>query len=105
MQNAPCLGLSSYHDLVSAGSISTHSTRHQCCPPGPVYEPIPSTWNSRNDGKRKKNARFEIRKERSSQTIDALIMASTVENETKEPKQQKHLLPDRQTAYVYPFYN
>jgi hypothetical protein len=50
-------------------------------------------------GIRKKNARFEIPEERNLQTIDILIANSTNEDETKELKQQKRLLRNRQAAY------
>ena len=52
----------------------------------------------RSDGIRKKNARFEIPKERNLANIDALIMQSTDEQEKKELKQQKRLLRNRQAA-------
>ena len=52
----------------------------------------------RSDGIRKKNARFEIPRERNLANIDALIMQSTDEAEKKELKQQKRLLRNRQAA-------
>lgn len=64
----------------------------------PTYRaPSPGTV-VRPDGIRKKNARFEIPKERNLANIDAMIMASTDENEKKELKQQKRLLRNRQAA-------
>lgn len=64
----------------------------------PMYRPVSPQLVLRPDGIRKKNARFEIPKERNLQTIDALIQASTDENEKKELKQQKRLLRNRQAA-------
>jgi len=52
----------------------------------------------RSDGIRKKNAKFEIPKERNLANIDALILQSTDETEKKELKQQKRLLRNRQAA-------
>lgn len=52
----------------------------------------------RSDGIRKKNAKFEIPKERNLDNIDRLIMQSTNEEEKKELKQQKRLLRNRQAA-------
>ncbi len=52
----------------------------------------------RRDGIRKKNARFDIPPERNLNNIEALIQASTDEQETKELKQQKRLLRNRQAA-------
>jgi len=52
----------------------------------------------RPDGIRKKNARFEIPKERNLQNIDSMILASKDEAEKKELKQQKRLLRNRQAA-------
>lgn len=64
----------------------------------PRYRPSSPTMVLRSDGIRKKNAKFEIPKERNLQTIDALIMQSTNEEEKKELKQQKRLLRNRQAA-------
>jgi hypothetical protein len=52
----------------------------------------------RSDGIRKKNAKFEIPKERNLQNIDNLISLTTDEEEKKELKQQKRLLRNRQAA-------
>ncbi|KAI1630269.1 hypothetical protein EDD37DRAFT_605124 [Exophiala viscosa] len=52
----------------------------------------------RSDGIRKKNAKFEIPKERNLDNIDRLIMQSTNEEEKRELKQQKRLLRNRQAA-------
>ena len=52
----------------------------------------------RSDGIRKKNARFEIPKERNLHNIDDLISMSTDDQEKKELKQQKRLLRNRQAA-------
>lgn len=68
----------------------------------PSYRPVSPQLVLRPDGIRKKNARFEIPKERNLATIDALILASTNEDEKKELKQQKRLLRNRQAAYVSP---
>jgi hypothetical protein len=56
----------------------------------------------RQDGIRKKNARFEIPAERNLHNIDTLIMQTQDEAERKELKQQKRLLRNRQAAYVGP---
>ena len=52
----------------------------------------------RSDGIRKKNAKFEIPKERNLQNIDNLISQTTDEEEKRELKQQKRLLRNRQAA-------
>lgn len=52
----------------------------------------------RRDRIRKKNARFEIPAERTLNNIDQLIGQSTNEEETRELKQQKRLLRNRQAA-------
>ncbi|EJT81995.1 hypothetical protein GGTG_01969 [Gaeumannomyces tritici R3-111a-1] len=52
----------------------------------------------KGDGIRKKNARFDIPAERNLANIDQLIAQSTDEQETKELKQQKRLLRNRQAA-------
>jgi hypothetical protein len=62
------------------------------------YRPMSPMTVLRSDGIRKKNARFEIPKERNLANIDALIMSSTDEHEKKELKQQKRLLRNRQAA-------
>lgn len=62
------------------------------------FRPATETLVVRSDGIRKKNAKFEIPKERNLHTIDALIMQSTNEDEKKELKQQKRLLRNRQAA-------
>lgn len=64
----------------------------------PTYRPTSPGTVMRPDGIRKKNARFEIPKERNLANIDAMIMASTDEGEKKELKQQKRLLRNRQAA-------
>lgn len=68
----------------------------------PTYRPVSPQLVLRPDGIRKKNARFEIPKERNLATIDALILSSTNEEEKKELKQQKRLLRNRQAAQVSP---
>lgn len=52
----------------------------------------------RSDGIRKKNAKFEIPKDRNLLNIDTLINSTTNEDEKKELKQQKRLLRNRQAA-------
>lgn len=81
-----------------ASATSTDSAEQQCLLQSPIYRPVSPQLVLRPDGIRKKNARFEIPKERNLQTIDALILASTDENEKKELKQQKRLLRNRQAA-------
>lgn len=84
-----------------ASATSTDSTEQQAAMlQSPMYRPVSPQLVLRPDGIRKKNARFEIPKERNLQTIDALIQASTDDNEKKELKQQKRLLRNRQAAYV-----
>lgn len=62
---------------------------------------IDSRVDSRVDGIRKKNARFDIPAERNLANIDQLISEATDEEEIKELKQQKRLLRNRQAAYVF----
>lgn len=81
-----------------ASATSTDSAEQQFSLQSPMYRPVSPQLVLRPDGIRKKNARFEIPKERNLQTIDALILASTDENEKKELKQQKRLLRNRQAA-------
>lgn len=81
-----------------ASATSTDSVEQHFTLQSPVYRPVSPQLVLRPDGIRKKNARFEIPKERNLQTIDALIMASTDDNEKKELKQQKRLLRNRQAA-------
>lgn len=52
----------------------------------------------RSDGIRKKNAKFEIPKDRNLDNIDKLIQSTSNEEERKELKQQKRLLRNRQAA-------
>ena len=64
----------------------------------------PSSPRQRPDGIRKKNARFEIPKERNLGTIDGLIKYFSEQGDEiqlKELKQQKRLLRNRQAAYVF----
>lgn len=103
-------GFNFNNDPVSAVSMSPQSSTggwasassdgmdQRCMIQSPVYRPVSPQLVLRPDGIRKKNARFEIPKERNLQTIDALIMASTDESEKKELKQQKRLLRNRQAA-------
>ncbi|KIV88336.1 hypothetical protein PV10_08028 [Exophiala mesophila] len=52
----------------------------------------------RSDGIRKKNAKFDIPRDRNLLNIDTLINSTTNEEEKKELKQQKRLLRNRQAA-------
>lgn len=81
-----------------ASGASNDSAEQRCMVQSPVYRPVSPQLVLRPDGIRKKNARFEIPKERNLQTIDALILASTDDGEKKELKQQKRLLRNRQAA-------
>lgn len=107
----PPLGFTAYqHDPASAISMSPQSSQGGWASTtssdgidhrgliSPTYRaPSPGTV-MRPDGIRKKNARFEIPKERNLANIDAMILASTDEGEKKELKQQKRLLRNRQAA-------
>jgi hypothetical protein len=66
----------------------------------PSYRATSPMSHLRQDGIRKKNARFEIPAERNLHNIDTLIMQTQDEAERKELKQQKRLLRNRQAAYV-----
>jgi hypothetical protein len=66
----------------------------------PSYRATSPMSHMRQDGIRKKNARFEIPAERNLHNIDTLIMQTQDEAERKELKQQKRLLRNRQAAYV-----
>ncbi len=68
----------------------------------PSYRATSPMSHLRQDGIRKKNARFEIPAERNLHNIDTLIMQTNDEVEKKELKQQKRLLRNRQAAYVSP---
>ena len=73
----------------------------------PTLPPGSPRLSQRPDGIRKKNARFEIPKERNLNTIDGLIKYYTEqgdETQLKELKQQKRLLRNRQAAYVIPLH-
>lgn len=59
----------------------------------------------RQDGVRKKNARFDIPMERNLANIDDLISKASNEDDKKELKQQKRLLRNRQAAYASPHNN
>jgi len=81
-----------------ASGASSDSTERQADMRSPTYR-IPSpTSVLRPDGIRKKNARFEIPKDRNLSNIDQMIMSTTDETEKKELKQQKRLLRNRQAA-------
>lgn len=79
-------------------STSTESAEQRAMLQSPRYQPVSPQLVARSDGIRKKNARFEIPRERNLQTIDAMILATTDEGEKKELKQQKRLLRNRQAA-------
>lgn len=64
----------------------------------PLYRAPSPSLVVRSDGIRKKNARFEIPKDRNLSNIDAMIQQTTDETEKKELKQQKRLLRNRQAA-------
>ena len=79
-----------------ASSDSTEQAGHPVR--SPSYCAVSPTTAVRADGVRKKNARFEIPKDRNLQNIDSLIMCSKDDAEKKELKQQKRLLRNRQAA-------
>lgn len=81
-----------------ASTTSSENAEIRHPPRSPRYRPTSPMTVIRSDGIRKKNARFEIPKERNLANIDALIMQSTDEAEKKELKQQKRLLRNRQAA-------
>ena len=64
----------------------------------PGYCPVSPSTAGRPDGVRKKNARFEIPKDRNLHNIDQLIHESKDDAEKKELKAQKRLLRNRQAA-------
>lgn len=110
-QYAPHQGFNFNQDPTSAVSMSPQSSQggwasatssdgvdQRFALHSPPFRPVSPQLVLRPDGIRKKNARFEIPKERNLATIDALIAASTDENEKKELKQQKRLLRNRQAA-------
>ncbi|KAK5360647.1 hypothetical protein LTR20_002589 [Exophiala xenobiotica] len=75
-------------DAIEIGRALRHS-RYRKPSPGLVV---------RTDGVRKKNAKFEIPKERNLQNIDNLIASCANDEEKRELKQQKRLLRNRQAA-------
>lgn len=79
-------------------STSTESVEQRAILQSPHYQPVSPQLVARSDGIRKKNARFDIPRERNLQTIDAMILATSDESEKKELKQQKRLLRNRQAA-------
>ena len=81
-----------------ASNNSSDGTDQRGLLQSPGFRPTSPTTVVRSDGIRKKNARFEIPKERNLANIDAMILASTDEGEKKELKQQKRLLRNRQAA-------
>ncbi|RMZ84021.1 hypothetical protein DV737_g1361, partial [Chaetothyriales sp. CBS 132003] len=81
-----------------ASATSSDGAEHRPEVSSPHFRPMSPMTVQRSDGIRKKNARFEIPKDRNLANIDALIMQSTDEQERKELKQQKRLLRNRQAA-------
>ena len=81
-----------------ASATSSDSAEQRIGARSPHFRPMSPMTVMRSDGIRKKNARFEIPKERNLANIDTLIMHSTDEQEKKELKQQKRLLRNRQAA-------
>lgn len=90
---------SSQGGWMSATSSDTAESRSKTFR-NPSYRAASPTSHVRQDGIRKKNARFEIPAERNLHNIDSLIMQTNDEAEKKELKQQKRLLRNRQAAYV-----
>ena len=81
-----------------ASAASSDSAEQRVDLRSPRFRPMSPMTVMRSDGIRKKNARFEIPKERNLNNIDTLILQSTDEQEKKELKQQKRLLRNRQAA-------
>ncbi|RMZ79702.1 hypothetical protein DV738_g3219, partial [Chaetothyriales sp. CBS 135597] len=81
-----------------ASAASSDGAEHRPEVRSPRFRPMSPMTVQRSDGIRKKNARFEIPKDRNLANIDALIMQSNDEQERKELKQQKRLLRNRQAA-------
>jgi hypothetical protein len=82
-----------------ASATSSDTTEPRARPVrSPGYRGNSPTSHVRQDGIRKKNARFEIPAERNLHNIDSLIMQTNDETEKKELKQQKRLLRNRQAA-------
>ncbi|RMZ89324.1 hypothetical protein DV736_g3452, partial [Chaetothyriales sp. CBS 134916] len=81
-----------------ASTASSDGAEHRPEVRSPRFRPMSPMTVQRSDGIRKKNARFEIPKDRNLANIDALIMQSTDDQERKELKQQKRLLRNRQAA-------
>ena len=107
-QKTPAFGLPSSIPMSpqsSQGWMSTTSSEvadHQAALlASPHLQPVSPIAVQRRDGVRKKNARFEIPKDRNLNTIDHLIKIYTErgdEPKVKELKQQKRLLRNRQAA-------
>lgn len=111
VQYATHSGFDFNQDPISAVSMSPQSSRggwasatssdgidQQCMVQSPVSRSFSPQLVQRPDGTRKKNARFDIPKDRNLHTIDAMIMNAANESEKKELKQQKRLLRNRQAA-------
>lgn len=79
-------------------ATSSDGAEQRDFPGSPRFRAMSPQTVLRSDGIRKKNARFEIPRERNLANIDALIMQSTDDQEKKELKQQKRLLRNRQAA-------
>lgn len=80
------------------GSTSSDGADQKADMRSPYVRPMSPMTVQRSDGIRKKNARFEIPKERNLHNIDDLISMSVDDQEKKELKQQKRLLRNRQAA-------
>ena len=81
-----------------ASATSSDGAEQRVDPRSPRWRPMSPMTVQRSDGIRKKNARFEIPRERNLSNIDTLISQSTDDLEKKELKQQKRLLRNRQAA-------
>ena len=87
---------SSQEGWTSTSSEQAEHAGHVVQSPG--YCPVSPSTAGRPDGVRKKNARFEIPKDRNLRNIDQLIHESKDDAEKKELKAQKRLLRNRQAA-------
>lgn len=81
-----------------ASANSSDGAELKAEPTSPYNRPMSPMTVLRSDGMRKKNARFEIPKDRNLLTIDAMIMEATDDSLKKELKSQKRLLRNRQAA-------
>jgi hypothetical protein len=81
-----------------ASTTSTDSGEQNHAPQSPKFRATSPMTVVRSDGIRKKNARFEIPKEITLDTIEQRLKTCTDEDAKKELKQQKRLLRNRQAA-------